>query len=104
MTPWPVKLVSTALMLIGLLQATVILAQPVTVDATLTKQCPTDKPFRIEIETGTMSCTSAMCLGRVDCGSGVCKISRDYGDSCNTCTMRTYVACLSEQDLKAIRR
>lgn len=80
--------------------------QPGTVllDSSLTRQCPPDRPHRLEIETGTMTCTSAMCMGRLDCGTGTCKVVRDLGDSCNTCMMRTYVACLSEQDLKAIRR
>lgn len=66
--------------------------------------CPAERPHRLEIETGTMACASQMCLGRMDCGSGVCKVVRDLGDHCNTCVMRTYVACLSEADLKAIRR
>lgn len=66
--------------------------------------CPADRPHRLEIETGTMACSAQTCLGRIDCGSGVCKLIRDLGDHCNTCTMRTYIACLSETDLKAIRR
>lgn len=66
--------------------------------------CPSDRPHRLEIETGTMSCASTMCLGRMDCGTGQCKIVRDLGDHCQSCTIRTYVACLSESDLKAIRR
>lgn len=78
--------------------------QPAPVDATMVRQCPAERPHRLEIETGTMACTSMQCLGRMDCGSGTCKITRDLGDSCNTCTMRTYVACLSENDLKAMRR
>lgn len=66
--------------------------------------CPAERPHRLEIETGTMNCSSQNCLGRIDCGSGTCRLTRDLGDHCNTCTMRTYVACLSETDLKAIRR
>lgn len=73
-------------------------------DATMARQCPGDRPHRLEIETGTMTCSAVQCMGRMDCGTGTCKITRDLGDSCNTCTMRTYVACLSETDLKAMRR
>jgi hypothetical protein len=84
-----------------------VLAQPtvsVTPQTSATPFCPSDRPHRLEIETGTMSCSAQTCLGRMDCGTGTCKISRDLGDHCNSCSMRTYVACLSEQDLKAIRR
>ncbi len=66
--------------------------------------CPAERPHRLEIETGTMACSSQSCLGRMDCGTGTCKLVRDLGDNCNSCVMRTYVACLSEQDLKSIRR
>lgn len=78
--------------------------QPAPADVTMIRQCPGDRPHRLEIETGTMACTSMQCLGRMDCGSGVCKITRDLGDECTTCRLRTYIACLSEADLKAMRR
>lgn len=98
---WVCLVLVAALMAFGMRAA---IGQPAPADATMIRQCPSDRPHRLEIETGTMSCTSQSCMGRMDCGTGTCKVTRDLGDSCNTCSMRTYVACLSEQDLKAMRR
>jgi hypothetical protein len=92
---WPVALFA---------QDTTIIVQPQASPNAPASSCPSDRPHKLEIETGTMSCAVPSCMGRMDCGTGTCKISRDLGADCSSCRMRTYVACLSEQDLKSIRR
>lgn len=106
---------TTARILIGMLmvlsaEATTAADPPtwssVTLPSLSVPACPIDTPHRVEIDTGTTTCTAVMCMGPLKCDTDRIppRCWREAASNCNTCTPNTYVACLSDDDLRKAKK